>query len=189
MFFGFLDDGKIKGEKIIKDYEVLGKVSECENLQKSDPDLQFVIAIGNNSVREQIFQTYDLNYATIIHPSATIGLGVEIEEGTVVMANASINANAKIGKNAIINTGAIIEHDNQIGDYVHVSPNGTLCGTVTVGEKTHIGAVAVIKNNIQIASNCIIGVGAAVVKDIEEPGTYVGVPAKNIKQKQKVLER
>ena len=189
MFFGFLDDGKIKGEKIIKDYEVLGKVSECENLQKSDPDLQFVIAIGNNSVREQIFQTYDLNYATIIHPSATIGLGVEIEEGTVVMANASINATAKIGKNAIINTGAIIEHDNQIGDYVHVSPNGTLCGTVTVGEKTHIGAVAVIKNNIQIASNCIIGVGAAVVKDIEEPGTYVGVPAKNIKQKQKVLER
>lgn len=37
-----------------------------------------------------------------------------------------------------------------------------------------------IKNNIRIIDNCIIGAGAVVVKNIEEKGIYVGVPAKKI---------
>lgn len=39
------------------------------------------------------------------------------------MPNVVINADTIIGNHVIINTGSIIEHDNQIGDYVHVSPN------------------------------------------------------------------
>src|SRR5262249_20302521 len=98
----------------------------------------------------------------------------------VVMANVVINPNTKIGVHSIINTGAIIEHDNHIGDFVHVSPNATLCGTVSVGNGTHIGASVTVKNNISICGDCKIGIGAAVVKDIVEPGTYVGVPARSM---------
>ena len=97
------------------------------------------------------------------------------------MANACINTSAKIGRHCIINTASIVEHDNQIGDYVHLSPNVTCCGTVTIGELTHIGAGATIKNNINITDECIIGAGAVVVKDIQEKGTYVGVPAQKMK--------
>ena len=92
-----------------------------------------------------------------------------------------INTSAKIGRQCIINTASIVEHDNQIGDYVHLSPNVTCCGTVTIGELTHIGAGATIKNNINITDECIIGAGAVVVKDIQEKGTYVGVPAQKMK--------
>lgn len=97
------------------------------------------------------------------------------------MANSIINPSTKIGKHCIINTGAIIEHDNTIENYVHISPNATLCGTVKVGECTHVGAGAIIKNNTNIIDNCIIGAGATVVNDINKKGTYVGVPAKKIK--------
>ena len=79
-----------------------------------------------------------------------------------------------------MNTGAIIEHDNIIENYVHVSPNATLCGTVKIGECTHIGANATVKNNTEICNKCIIGAGALVVKNINESGTYVGVPVKGI---------
>ena len=99
----------------------------------------------------------------------------------MVLANACINTATKIGKHCIINTAAIIEHDNIIEDYVHISPNATLSGTVSVGEMTHIGSGAVIRNNINICNNCIIGAGAVVVKDIEEPGVYAGVPIKRLK--------
>ena len=64
---------------------------------------------------------------------------------------------------------------------MHLSPNVTCCGTVTIGELTHIGAGATIKNNINITDECIIGAGAVVVKDIQEKGTYVGVPAQKMK--------
>ena len=179
--YGFLDDNKDIGEIIIKNYSIIGKVSECQGLQDNNKNLYFVIAIGDNYTRKNIYEKYDLNYYTAIHPNCNIGIDVEIKECTVVMANACINSNAKIGKNCIINTGAIVEHDNIIEDYVHISPNATLCGTVKVGANTHIGAGAIVKNNTKITKDCIIGAGAVVVKNIEERGTYVGVPARKIK--------
>ena len=177
---GFLDDNIEKDTIVIDNYKVIGKTKDCLKL-KEDKELYFIIAIGNNFIRKDISKTYNLNYYTAIHPTAVIGMQVQIEKGTVIMANSCINSNTKIGKHCIINTGAIVEHDNIIEDYVHISPNATLCGTVTIREGTHIGAGSVIKNNVTITNNCIIGAGGVVVKNIEESGTYVGVPAKLIK--------
>jgi serine acetyltransferase len=56
-----------------------------------------------------------------------------------------------------------------------------LGGTVKVGELTHVGIGATVKNNIAICSGCTIGAGAVVVKDISEKGIYIGVPAKRKK--------
>ena len=181
--YGFLDDNKDVGTEVIGDYAVVGKVEDCLKLQKSNKELSFVIAIGSNEVRKIISEKYTmLNYYTAIHPNAVIGIQVSIAEGSVVMANAVINPSTKIGKHCIINTATIVEHDNIIEDYVHLSPNATLCGTVHIGECTHIGAGVTIKNNISVTSNCVVGAGAVVVKNIENEGIYVGVPIKSIKE-------
>lgn len=183
---GFLDDNKEKDVIIIKEkqYKVIGKIEECVKIQEENKDIQFVIGIGDNKTRKNIANRYNnLKYYTAIHPSSQIALDVEIGQGTVIMANTCLNTSAKIGKHCIINTVSVIEHDNEINDYVHISPNATLCGTVKIGELTHIGAGATIKNNTNICSNCIIGCGAVVVKDIKEKGIYVGVPVKNIKER------
>ena len=172
---GFLDDSKETTETVVG-FPVLGKVSDYEKYL----DCQFVIAIGNASVREKIsLQLEDkVQWYTAIHPAAIIsGLDVEIGEGTVVMATAVINSSVKIGRHCIINTGAVVEHDNVLEDYVHISPNTTLAGTVSVGKRTHVGAGATVKNNIAICEDCTIGAGAVVVKNLEISGIYVGVPA------------
>lgn len=178
---GFLDDNKKMGTTIIKEYKVLGDFNNRFPLAIANSDYEFIIAIGDNKKREEISHSPNLKFYTAIHPSAQIGLDVEIKEGTVIMGNACINSSAKIGKHCIINTGAIIEHDNIIEDFVHISPNVALGGTVKIGKNTHVGIGSIIKNNITICENCKIGAGAVVVKDIKEEGTYVGVPAKGIK--------
>ena len=94
------------------------------------------------------------------------------------MAGAVINPGTMIGKGCIINTNSAIDHDCEIGDFVHVSVGSHLSGTVTVGKGTWIGAGATVSNNVAICGGCMIGAGAAVIKDIDKPGTYVGVPAK-----------
>ncbi len=43
-----------------------------------------------------------------------------------------------------------------------------------------MGIGSVVSNNINITSGCKVGAGAVVVKDIDETGTYVGVPARKI---------
>lgn len=178
---GFLDDNKEIGTTIIKEYKVIGDLNNRFAMAVTKENLEFIIAIGDNKKREEISHSPNLKFYTAIHPSAQMGLDVEIQEGTVIMANACINSSAKIGKHCIINTGAIIEHDNIIEDFVHISPNVALGGTVKIGKSTHVGIGSTIKNNITICEKCKIGAGAVVVKDIKEEGTYVGVPAKGIK--------
>ena len=171
--YGFVDDGKPTGEHF--GFPILGRVDRISDFEQ---ECEFVIAIGNNGIRKKIAENYPVKWAKLIHPTAVIGLGAEIGEGTVVMANAVINSDAKVGKHCIINTAAVVEHDNFLEDYVHISPNASLAGTVSVGEKTHIGIGAVVRNNLKIASDVGIGAGAIVVKNIQEQGIYYGVPAK-----------
>lgn len=172
---GFLDDaavGTVTGE-----YKVLGTVADCVRFADK---ARFIIGIGNNAIRRKIAEQYALDWHLAIHPSAQLALGVMLGEGTVVMANAVINSDTVIGKHCIINSAAVVEHDNVVGDYVHVSPHATLCGVVTVGDNTQIGAGATVKHVTTVCADCVIGAGAAVVEDIDQAGTYVGVPAKRV---------
>lgn len=177
---GFLDDNIAEGTEILSGYKNLGKIGESNQFQEQYEDVKFIISIGDSEIREKMAKDYSLKYYTAIHPTATIGLDVNIQEGTVVMAHASINSNTSIGSHCIINTGSIIEHDNVIEEFVHISPNATLGGTVKIGKKTHIGIGATIKNNIIICSEVKVGAGAVVVKDIKEKGTYIGIPARKM---------
>lgn len=174
---GFLDDNSNLGKTFIG-FSVLGKVSESYKYQ----EYKFAIAIGNADIRERIANEQHLKWYTAIHPTAEISsIGVEIGEGTVVMANAVINSDAKIGKHCIINTGAIVEHDNVIHDFVHVSVGAKLAGNVTVGRKTWIGIGSQVIQGKTIGEETMIGAGAVVIDDIADNCTAVGCPAKEIK--------
>ncbi|MDD3138444.1 MAG: acetyltransferase [Lachnospiraceae bacterium] len=151
-------------------FPVIGKT--CEAVDMSGDK---VVAIGNAEIRKRI--SSQITTVTLIHSDAVISRRVEIGEGTVVMAGAVVNSDVRIGKGCIINTGSSVDHDCVIEDFVHISVGSHVAGTCQIGEKTWIGAGATISNNVNICSNCMIGAGAVVIKDIKEPGTYVGVPA------------
>ena len=172
----FVDDNMI-GDVI--GFSIVGTSEDIERLNDGNTD--FVIGIGNNEIRKTIAEMYNVNWVSIIHPSAQIAFNAEIGKGTVVMANAAINVCSIVGEHCIINTSAVVEHDNVIENYVHISQNTTLGGTVFVGELTHIGIGTTVKNNTSICSECTIGAGAVVIHDIKKSGTYTGVPAEKIK--------
>lgn len=171
---GFLDDGDAR---MFPKLNILGRISD---ISAYSDKASFVVAIGDNYIRKVIDGLYRVSWYTAQHPSAEVSKYAEIGNGTVIMANAVINHSAKIGRHCIINTASIIEHDCLLHDYVHISPSATLGGAVTIGDCTHVGLGANIINNISICKDCIIGAGAVVIKDINEKGTYVGVPAKKI---------
>ena len=173
---GFLDDNESLTE--LMGYPVLGKI---EDVDKYSKDNQFIVAIGSNSIRENIVCTYDVTWATLVHPAAVIGMDVKIGEGTVIMANAVVSPGSSIGKHCIINTGAVVEHDNVIKDFSHISCNATLAGTISIGRNVYIGAGAIVRNNLSICDNCVIGAGGVVVKDLLEEGTYIGVPVRRLR--------
>lgn len=156
-------------------YKVIGKTNEAEDI-----DGDVIVAIGNSSIRKRFCQIYENRLVTLIHPNAVIAEDVKIDTGTVVMAGAVINTGTYIGKGCIVNTSSSIDHDCLVADYVHVAVGVHLAGTVVVGQSTWIGAGTVVSNNVNICGGCMIGAGSVVVRNIDEPGTYVGTPAKSI---------
>lgn len=142
---------------------------------------EFVVAIGDSEMRRQLMEwllEQGADFATLVHPNAVIGSKVTIGIGTVVMPGTVVQAETRIGKGCIINTSSSVDHGCILKDYVHVAVGAHLCGLVTVGENTWVGASATIINGVHVCDNCMIGAGAVVVKNIKESGTYIGVPAK-----------
>jgi sugar O-acyltransferase (sialic acid O-acetyltransferase NeuD family) len=159
---------------------VIGKVSD---VQKHLEDSDFFVAIGNNQMREKIqssLSEINASIVTLIHPNATIAIDVQIGIGTAIMAGAVINSSTIIGNGCIINTSSSIDHDNIIEDFVHISPGARLAGSVKVGNRTWIGIGGTLSNNVTIYSDCILGAGIVLVKDIIESGTYVGLPIRRV---------
>lgn len=177
----FFDDNT--GISICGSYSVVGK---CEAVYDYIGKCEIFVAIGNGSVRKSILENLirqSAEIATLVHPDAVIGSGVQIGVGSAVMAGAVLNPECRVGRGCIVNTCASVDHDCCIGDYVHISVGAHVAGTVTIGNDTWIGAGAIVNNNLYITDSCMIGSGAVVVKDIVEKGTYVGVPARMSKMK------
>lgn len=174
---GYLDEFAITDAFLGK--PILGKDFDYVKF----PNAYFIIAIGNSYVREKVAKFLkNVKWYTAIHPSAVISsIDTNIGEGTVIMANAVVNPCVKIGRHCIINTGAIIEHDDKIEDYVHISVGAKLAGDVCVEKYSWVGIGVTVKNGITICQDSVVGAGAVVVKNILEQGTYVGIPAKRIK--------
>lgn len=174
----FLDEDK--EIKSVLEYPCVGTI---EYLQIEAKETDVFVAIGNASIREKVsllVREQGFEMATLIHPNAVIGSEVCVGSGTAVMAGAVVNAGARIGEGAIINTSSSVDHDCEVGDYTHIAVGAHVAGTVKIGEKSWIGAGAVISNNIKIAANVTIGAGGVVIRDIEENGTYVGVPVRKL---------
>ena len=169
----FLDDDK--SLKYCGEYPVIGATEDV-------PSGDLFVAIGNNDIRKKFCREHHDQLVTLIHPSAVIAKDVQIGKGAVVMANAVINPGSVIGDGCIINTASSVDHDNVIGNFTHIAVGAHTAGTVKIGECVWLGIGAIVSNNVNICSRCVIGAGAVVIKDIDEAGTYIGVPARMIKR-------
>lgn len=174
----FLDDNDAIKE--CAGYKVIGVTEDASKWRDA---ADFFVAIGDNVTREIVQENIEkkgLDIATLVHPTAVLANEIEIGAGTAIMAGVVINSSSKIGKGCILNTSCSIDHDNKIEDYAHVSPGAHLAGTVRIGKNSWVGIGSVIINNVSICSHCRLGAGTVVIRNINEPGTYVGVPARKI---------
>jgi len=145
---------------------------------------EVLVAIGNPKDRFDIIQKLpkDTQYFSFIHPTAQIlGKDVTIGEGSIICAGCIITTNIKIGKHAHLNLHTTVGHDCEIGDYFTTAPGAKISGNCKIYDCVYIGTNSSIKEKISIHSFATIGLNAGVVKHIEEPGTYIGTPAKKIK--------
>jgi acetyltransferase EpsM len=151
--------------------------NQFENFEEKE----FIVSIGDNKKRKRVVALIEAIFVIAIHPKSVVSRFSEVSPGTVVMAGAIINANTIVGKHCIINTGAIIDHDCIIEDFVHVSPNVSVAGNVTIGEGAHLGIGVTVIQGITIGKWAVLGAGAVIIENVPDYAVVVGVPGKIIK--------
>ena len=174
----FLDDRYPDCVSVLN-WKVIGRVDDAHKFLKTFSSL--VVGIGNNRGRVEFlkkFKQVGFKLPVIVHPCAFVSSSVVLEEGVVVFAQAAINSQAIIGLGGIINTGATVDHDCILEQGVQVCPGANIAGGVQVGQNSWIGIGACIKEQVVIGREVMIGAGAAVVKNIPDSVTALGVPAR-----------
>jgi sugar O-acyltransferase (sialic acid O-acetyltransferase NeuD family) len=162
-------------------YPVVAKIASVRAL--ADSDHEFIIAIGDNALRQAAFeQLVELGarFATVVHPDAIVSDHATLDVGTVVMAGAIVNCRTRVGVNSVLNTGCRIDHDCVLAAGSFIAPGAVLAGGVSVGECALVGAGATVIPNIDIGAGAVVGAGATVIKDVEARTTVIGVPAKPV---------
>ena len=158
--------------------------NETSPLSKFDPNIHIaMIVVSNSKDRYDIVQRLpkETKFFSFIHPTALIMDNVEIGDGSFIGAYSILTTNIKIGKHTILNRSNHIGHDCIIGDYFSAMPGAIVSGNVIISDIVYMGNNSSIREKLSIHSSSIIGMNSAVVKNISEPGVYVGVPAKKIK--------
>jgi sugar O-acyltransferase (sialic acid O-acetyltransferase NeuD family) len=146
---------------------------------------EILVTVAEPFARKRIVESLpkETRYWSYVHPSAQLlGKEIVISEGTLISANCIVVCHTRMGKHTQLNFGTIIGHDSNMGDYFTTAPGAGIMGDCKIGNRVYFGANSCCKQKVSICNDVVIGLGAAVVKDIREPGTYVGIPAKKVKK-------
>ncbi|MCF2569062.1 NeuD/PglB/VioB family sugar acetyltransferase [Mediterraneibacter glycyrrhizinilyticus] len=174
----FVDD--VCGEKECYGLRVFTFEEVKETFQTDE--IEFLIAMGDPAIKEKIFQNVEAagyGFAVWIHPKADVSPSAKIGAGTYI-DNCYIDNNVVLGRNVIVYPQAIIGHDTQIKDHCIVSVRTFMGGHCILEDQVYYGPCAAARDGIHIGKGAVIGVNAALYKDVPEYHTAIGNPARNM---------
>lgn len=157
---------------------VLGPVADLAH--RKDP-FAAVIAVGSPESRDAIesaLRDAPVEWATLVHPQATIGQRVQLGRGTVVAAGARLSANITVGSHVQIDQNATVGHDCTLGDFVRLNPQACISGSVEIGRGALVGANATVLQGLTVGEGAVVGAGAVVTRAVARRVVVKGVPAR-----------
>lgn len=183
-FIGFLNDNE-KGE--INGAPVLGKITkEIVDEFLKDPNVYFFYSLISVKLNFSfIHKLTDLEiprdrFATLIHPTAVVSKFAEIGFGTSIQPFVSIGPNTKIGDHVHIFAQSLIGHGATLEKYSYVANNACIGADVYLAEGAYLGTNATTLEYVKLGKWSISGIGAVVLKDVDDYAKVVGNPAKQI---------
>jgi sugar O-acyltransferase (sialic acid O-acetyltransferase NeuD family) len=186
LLLGFIDDDPKKHGLRFGGYPVLGGREQLAHNKDT-----FVLAVPGRPETFQQRQTLIASlevkpeqFASIIHPSVSIGIGCTIGVNTLLMANVVLTAAVSVGHSVVILPNTVISHESTVSDYCLIGSNVTISGGVAIGKNCYLGSGARIIQEAVIGEKSLVGMGAVVIRPVTPGSVVAGNPAKNIRDAQ-----
>ncbi len=164
--------------------------------------------VGENAIlypNVTLYQNVDVGARAIIHSSAVIGadgfgfvwdgkrrvkvpqvgrvvIGEDAEIGAATTIDRATAGATVIGRGTKIDNLVQIGHNCRVGvDGVIVSQSG-ISGSCIIGDRVMMAGQCGISDHARIGDDITLGGRTATSQDIDEPGVYLGVPARPVKE-------
>lgn len=146
-------------------------------------ETEYIIAVGEPAVRKKIYERLLENgcsVATIVHPDVHIPVTTTLGPGTVVCYGCFVSCNVTIKENVVLQPQCNIGHDDVIGAHSVISGFVNMGGACTIGEASYIGLSACVRELTEIGARSIVGMGAVVMRNVEDEAVVAGNPARKM---------
>lgn len=174
---GFIDDNTKALDGVNVGYQVLGTISDWKPMG----DEVYAMGIANPRTKELIANSLkkkEIKFASIIHPTVSIGENSELGEGIVIFGYSGISVNVKVGDFVFLNAMVGVGHDAVIGNYCTLGPKCCVSGYTEMGKGVNMGALASTYPGIRVGDYATIGMNSAAIRRVKPNTTVMGVPAK-----------
>ncbi|MBD5136074.1 MAG: hypothetical protein HDT39_08975 [Lachnospiraceae bacterium] len=108
-------------------------------------------------------------------------IGDDVEIGSNTVIDRGTMDDTYIGDGCKINNLCHIGHNVRIGNYVRIMIGTMICGSTVIHDYAYLAPGSIVKNQLEIGSDSVIGMGSVVIDNVQEGKVVVGVPGKVIR--------
>jgi sugar O-acyltransferase (sialic acid O-acetyltransferase NeuD family) len=175
-----LDDDPARWGTSMGGAPVVGGLEEVKRYDESS----IVVCAGHGAVRRRLavrleqLGVADDRYVSVIHPSVDLPASCVVGAGSILLAQVALTADVTIGRHVAVMPHVTLTHDDEVEDFA------TLCGGVALGGEVRIGATAYlgmsssVRERVTVGAGATLGMGSALLRDLPQGQTWVGVPAR-----------
>ena len=179
---GLLDDDKEMAGVSVDGAPVLGTIDDAADFTHA----LILVCIGSGRVREAVVERLtalgltEARYATAIDPSVQYPEGCRVGRGSILLRNVTLTASVTLGSHIVAMPSVTFTHDDDVADYATFAAGVSLGGGVRIGRAAYLGMNASVRERTSVGAYATVGMGAAVLSNVPDGQTWVGVPAHEI---------
>lgn len=180
---GLVDDDPSSHGEIRAGHRVLGGIVDVV----SSTDARVVICTGSptnwwsRTLLARRLAIEPERYATIVHPSVSLGVDTLLGHGTILLAGCVTTASVDVGAHVVAMPGVILTHDDRIGDGVTFGSGVRLGGGVVVERGAYLGAGSLVREGLAIGAWAFLGMGSVLLESLPSAEVWVGSPAHHLR--------
>lgn len=179
---GLLDDDREMAGVTVDGAPVLGTIDDAAKYTHAF----ILVCLGSGKAREMVVERlrvmglHEARYATAIDPSVHYPEGCRIGRGSILLRNVTLTASVTLGSHVVAMPSVTFTHDDEVADFATFAAGVSLGGGVRIGRAAYLGMNSGVRERTSVGAYATVGMGAAVLSNVPDGETWVGVPAHEI---------
>ena len=119
-------------------------------------------------------------YATIVHPSASVGSTCRIGRGSVLLAQVVLTCDVVVGRHVAVMPQVVLTHDVIVEDFATIASGVRLGGGCRIESAAYVGSGVLIREGRVVGPRAMVGMGSVVTRDVPAGRLWFGSPARDV---------